>query len=188
MTAPSPGIIASTMLNAYYDSHEAYLDALAREMRHEYQAIHEAGLLLQIDAPDLAMERTMISQDLSDAEFAEAMREAGRRDQQGHRGHSARARAAACLLRQLGRPAHPRHRARTDPAGALQAKVGALSIEFANPRHAHEYAALKQHPLPEGHDADPGRDRIDQRISSSIRKWWRGGSRRRWPRSATASA
>src|SRR6516225_672086 len=53
MTAPSPGIIASTMLNAFYDGDEAYLAAIVREMRHEYRAIHKAGLLLQIDAPDL---------------------------------------------------------------------------------------------------------------------------------------
>jgi len=51
MTAPSPGIISSTMINAHYASHEAYLEAIAREMKHEYQAIHRAGLLLQIDAP-----------------------------------------------------------------------------------------------------------------------------------------
>ena len=44
MTAPSPGIISSTMLNAHYASHEAYLEAIAREMRNEYQAIHRPGL------------------------------------------------------------------------------------------------------------------------------------------------
>src|SRR5689334_10728483 len=59
MTAPSPGIISTTMLNAFYDSHDAYLAALAREMRHEYQAIHQAGLILQIDSPDLAMDRAV---------------------------------------------------------------------------------------------------------------------------------
>jgi 5-methyltetrahydropteroyltriglutamate--homocysteine methyltransferase len=69
MTAASPGIIATTMLNAYYDSYEAYLDALAREMSKEYRAIHEAGLILQIDAPDLAMARVINFQDKSDAEF-----------------------------------------------------------------------------------------------------------------------
>ena len=68
-TAPSPGIVATTMMNAYYKSHEDYLMALAREMRPEYLAIHEAGLILQIDAPDLAMERTMTFQDLSEEEF-----------------------------------------------------------------------------------------------------------------------
>src|SRR5205085_8806282 len=59
MTAPSPGIVSTTMLNAYYDSHEAYLMALARELSKEYQAIHEAGFLVQIDSPDLAMDRAM---------------------------------------------------------------------------------------------------------------------------------
>ena len=68
-TAPSPGIVATTMMNAYYKSHEDYLMALAREMRPEYLAIHEAGLILQIDAPDLAMERTMTFQDMSETEF-----------------------------------------------------------------------------------------------------------------------
>src|SRR4051812_44559892 len=53
MTAPSPGIISTTMLNAHYDSHDAYLEAIAREMKNEYQAIARAGLTLQIDAPDL---------------------------------------------------------------------------------------------------------------------------------------
>ena len=51
MTAASPGIISTTMLNAHYESHDAYLDAIAREMSKEYQAIHKAGLVLQIDAP-----------------------------------------------------------------------------------------------------------------------------------------
>jgi 5-methyltetrahydropteroyltriglutamate--homocysteine methyltransferase len=72
MTAPSPGIIASTMLNAFYDSNEAYLAALAREMSNEYRAIHQAGLVLQIDAPDLAMDRTMFYRDGSDADFVKA--------------------------------------------------------------------------------------------------------------------
>src|ERR1700680_652074 len=53
MTAASPGIISSTMLNAFYDSHEAYLDAIAREMKKEYHAIQKAGLTLQLDAPAL---------------------------------------------------------------------------------------------------------------------------------------
>ena len=70
MTAPSPGIIASTMLNAFYRTQEDYLAAIAREMKNEYRAIADAGLTLQIDAPDLAMDRTMFYRDQSDAEFA----------------------------------------------------------------------------------------------------------------------
>src|SRR5262249_57245745 len=56
MTAPSPGIISSTMLDAFYGSQEKYLAAIAREMKNEYQAIHRGGLILQIDAPDFAMD------------------------------------------------------------------------------------------------------------------------------------
>jgi 5-methyltetrahydropteroyltriglutamate--homocysteine methyltransferase len=73
MTAPSPGIISSTMLNAYYDNQKSYLDALAREMSSEYQAIHNAGFLVQIDAPDLAMDRSMFYRDLSDSQFVAAI-------------------------------------------------------------------------------------------------------------------
>src|SRR5262245_38194957 len=69
VTAPSPGIVSTTMLNAYYDSNESYLMALARELRNEYLAIHEAGFLLQIDSPDLAMDRAMFYRDLSDSQF-----------------------------------------------------------------------------------------------------------------------
>ena len=72
ITAPSPGIVSTTMYNAYYDSHEAYLAALAREMSKEYRAIYDAGFILQIDSPDLAMDRTMFYRDLSDAQFVAA--------------------------------------------------------------------------------------------------------------------
>ena len=62
MTAPSPDIIATTMLNADYPSHEAYLDAIAREMAYEYRAMVDAGFVLQIDAPDLAMRTDIVWQ------------------------------------------------------------------------------------------------------------------------------
>src|SRR5215475_15846011 len=68
MTAASPGIIATTLLNAHYDSHEAYVFALARQMRKEYELIAR-DFLLQIDAPDLAMERGVLFQGKSNAEF-----------------------------------------------------------------------------------------------------------------------
>src|SRR5882672_3599628 len=56
MTAVSPGTVATILLNAYYDSHERYVMALAREMRKEYELIHARGFVLQLDCPDLAME------------------------------------------------------------------------------------------------------------------------------------
>jgi len=66
----SPGIIATTLLNAHYDSHEAYVFALARQMRKEYERIAR-DFVLQIDAPDLAMEHTMLFRDKSATEFLE---------------------------------------------------------------------------------------------------------------------
>ena len=61
------------MLDAYYGSQDKYLSALSRELKNEYQAIHKAGLILQIDAPDLAMDRTMMYRDLSEPEFVKAV-------------------------------------------------------------------------------------------------------------------
>src|ERR1044072_6432813 len=64
-----PGIVATTLMNAHYDSHPAYVSALAKELAKEYRPIHEAGLILQVDAPDLAMERVMMFQDETDEGF-----------------------------------------------------------------------------------------------------------------------
>ena len=149
MTAPSPGIVSTTMLNAYYDSQESYLSALAREMRNEYRAIYEAGLILQIDSPDLAMDRSMFYRNLTDAQFVRACEM-----------HVAAINKAVEGI--------PRDRVRLhccwgnwdgphifDVALDLilpvlyQANVGALSIEFANPRHQHEYEAVRRHRLPD---------------------------------------
>ena len=73
MTAPSPGIIATTMVNEYYDSYETYVFALARELRKEYELIASYGFLLQLDAPDFGLERARMFKNQSDAEFLHAM-------------------------------------------------------------------------------------------------------------------
>ena len=57
LTAPSPGIIASIVQNEHYDTFERYLDALSAALQVEYEAIVDAGFLLQLDCPDLALER-----------------------------------------------------------------------------------------------------------------------------------
>jgi len=156
MTAPSPGIVATTMQNAYYETHEAYLMALARELRHEYLAIHRAGLLLQIDAPDLAMERTMTFQDQSDREFLQicelhmaaintALADIPRE----------RIRLHCCWGNWEGPHVHDIALAQILPV-LYQARAGALSIEFANPRHQHEYAALRAAALPKDWLLIPG--------------------------------
>jgi 5-methyltetrahydropteroyltriglutamate--homocysteine methyltransferase len=149
MTAPSPGIIASTLINAYYPSHRDYVFALAREMRTEYAAITKAGFVLQIDAPDLAMDRTIGFQDKSEAEFIAAAEtivaainsaiEGLPRDQ---------IRLHCCWGNWEGPHTHDIPFASVLPV-LEQAKVGALSVEFGNPRHQHETAVLRQRRLPD---------------------------------------
>ncbi|MEZ0303125.1 MAG: cobalamin-independent methionine synthase II family protein [Hyphomicrobiaceae bacterium] len=156
LTAPSPGIVATTMMNAYYKSHEDYLMALARELRPEYRAIHAAGLVLQIDAPDLAMERTMTFQDLSEAEFLRVCElhvaaintalEGIPRD---------RVRLHCCWGNWEGPHVHDIALAPILPI-LYQAHAAALTIEFANPRHQHEYQAVRAHPLPKDWLLIPG--------------------------------
>ncbi|HVG50932.1 MAG TPA: cobalamin-independent methionine synthase II family protein, partial [Xanthobacteraceae bacterium] len=156
MTAASPGIISSTMMNAHYDSHDKYLDALAREMGKEYQAIHKAGLILQIDAPDLAMDRTMMYRDLSDAQFVAACEKHVAAINKGIAGIPRdRVRLHVCYGNWEGPHIHDVPLATILPA-LYQANVGALSIEFSNPRHAHEYAAFKKVPLPKDMILIPG--------------------------------
>ena len=188
MTAPSPGIISSTMLDAFYGSQDKYLSALSREMKNEYQAIHKAGLLLQIDAPDLAMDRTMMYRDLDDGGFVKAVERHVQAINDGIAGiPRERVRLHVCYGNWEGPHIHDVPLAKILPA-LYQAKVGALSIEFSNPRHAHEYAALKTASAAQGHAADSRRDRDHQqfrRASGSGRAPHRGSGR---ARSASASA
>ncbi|MGB8071068.1 MAG: cobalamin-independent methionine synthase II family protein [Pseudolabrys sp.] len=156
MTAPSPGIISSTMLDAFYGSQDKYLTAISREMKNEYHAIHKAGLLLQIDAPDLAMDRTMMYRDLTDAQFVKAVERHVQAINDGIDGIPRdRVRLHVCYGNWEGPHIHDVPLATILPA-LYQAKVGALSIEFSNPRHAHEYDALKKHPIPKDMLLIPG--------------------------------
>jgi 5-methyltetrahydropteroyltriglutamate--homocysteine methyltransferase len=69
ITAASPGAISVILLNEYYDSHKDYVFALAKEMKKEYELLADSDLLLQLDCPDLAMERHWMFQDLNTEEF-----------------------------------------------------------------------------------------------------------------------
>ncbi len=148
MTAPSPGIIATTMLNAYYDSHEAYVNALAREMRQEYRAVVGSGLVLQIDAPDLAMERVFLFQDKSEAEYVRICETHVAALNVALEGiPRERVRLHVCWGNWEGPHVHD---IALDPLLPVlyQARVGGLSIELANPRHQHEVEALRRRKLP----------------------------------------
>jgi 5-methyltetrahydropteroyltriglutamate--homocysteine methyltransferase len=148
MTAPSPGIVATTMLNQYYDSHEAYVMALAKALADEYRAIHDAGLILQIDAPDLAMERHRFFDTLNEVEFLRQLELHVAAINLGIEGIPRdRIRLHVCWGNNDGPHIYDIAMASILPE-LYRANVGALSIEFANPRHQHEYAALRDNKLP----------------------------------------
>ena len=156
MTAASPGIIATTMLNAYYDSHETYVLAVAEQMKKEYEYIHAQGMLLQLDAPDLAMERTFLFQDQTIVEFQKTIEihiEAVNRATENI--PVERIRLHICWGNYDGPHNHDVPLIDILPI-LYQAQVGALSIELANPRHQHEYKAFQQHPLPDSMLLIPG--------------------------------
>jgi 5-methyltetrahydropteroyltriglutamate--homocysteine methyltransferase len=143
LTAPSPGIVAAAMRNEHYDTEEAYLAAVADALRVEYEAIVGHGFLLQLDCPDLALERHISYQDRSLAEFLRFIE-----------------RVVSAINRALARV--PRDRVRLHvcwgnyegphdmdvPLAAIlpiirQANVGGFVFPFANPRHAHEYRCFE---------------------------------------------
>ena len=149
MTAPSPGIVATTMLNQHYESHEAYLTALAKALANEYRAIIDAGLILQIDAPDLAMERCRFFDHLTEADFLRQLELHIAAINVGIEGiPRGRVRLHVCWGNNDGPHVHDVAMAAILPE-LYRANVGALSIEFANPRHQHEYDAMRNNPLPQ---------------------------------------
>jgi 5-methyltetrahydropteroyltriglutamate--homocysteine methyltransferase len=156
MTAAAPGIICTTMLNAYYDSYERYVFAIAEQMKKEYEYIHSQRFVLQLDAPDLAMERTFLFQDKSVREFQQIVEM-----------HITainlaienippdRVRLHVCWGNYDGPHTHDVPLEDILPI-LYQAKVGALSLELANPRHQHEYRVFKKYPLPDSMILIPG--------------------------------
>ncbi len=149
MTAASPGTIATVLLNAHYDSHERYVMALAREMRKEYELIHARGLVLQLDCPDLAMERARFFQHESLERFQRAVELHVEAINQATAAIPAdRIRLHVCWGNYDGPHVHDVPLEAVLPI-ILRAKVGALSLPLANPRHQHEYKVIARHRLPE---------------------------------------
>src|SRR5712692_5190299 len=156
MTAASPGVIAHFLPNRHYPSREAYLARLVDVMKEEYDAIHRAGFILQVDCPDLAMGRHLAFSDLSNAEFlkiAEANVEA--------LNHALRDIPPDRMRLHLcwGNYEGPHHRdipLREIIHVALKARPQALSFEGANPRHEHEWVVCRERRLPEDKVIIPG--------------------------------
>ena len=150
MSAASPGIIALTMKNNFYASYEDYVMALAGEMRKEYELIASKGLVLQLDCPDLAMERHVSYQDEPLEKFQELV--ALHIEAINHAIQDIpkeQVRLHVCWGNSEG-PHHYDVPLEDILPLLYRANVGALVMEMANPRHAHEYKVYQKYPLPEG--------------------------------------
>jgi 5-methyltetrahydropteroyltriglutamate--homocysteine methyltransferase len=157
MSAASPGVIATFLRNEHYASHEEYLFALADAMKPEYDAIAAAGIVLQLDCPDLAMTRQMGSNaDLSDEQFLDQIR--------------LHVRALNHAVRDISPEQLRLHVCWGNYAGphiydipmrdivdiVLTARPSGLAFEAANPRHEHEWAVWRDVRLPEDKVLIPG--------------------------------
>ena len=156
MNAASPGVITFFQPNQYYPSEDAYLDVLCEMMKPEYEAIHAAGLVIQLDCPDLAMTRHSIHKDKSDAEFVAV---AERNIEVLNAALETIPAEAARLHLCWGNYEGPHI---CDIAldaiydTVMKAKPQAISFEAANPRHAHEWTVFAERGLPEDKVLIPG--------------------------------
>jgi 5-methyltetrahydropteroyltriglutamate--homocysteine methyltransferase len=143
MNAASPGVVSAFQPNRYYDSHESYLNAIAKVMRAEYQAIVEAGFLLQVDCPDLAMSRHTAFQDLDEATFLERAELHVAVLNRALEGIPAdKVRAHICWGNYEG-PHDFDIGLEKIISTVLAIRAGALSFEAANPRHEHEWVVWR---------------------------------------------
>jgi 5-methyltetrahydropteroyltriglutamate--homocysteine methyltransferase len=160
VTAASPGIITTTFLrddnNPDYKTDKDYVYGVAREMKKEYEYIVSQGHILQLDAPDLAMERSFMFQGQPLRDFLDrieihidainlALQEIP----------PEKVRLHVCFGNWDGPHIDD---VELEPLLPIiyRAKVGALSIACANPRHQHDWKTLKKNPLPKGMILIPG--------------------------------
>jgi 5-methyltetrahydropteroyltriglutamate--homocysteine methyltransferase len=156
MNAASPGVIALFQPNHFYPDHESYLEALANAMQVEYDAITKAGLILQLDSPDLGLGRHMMFKDKTDKEYqvlanlhVEALNYATRNiDPEQMRLH-------VCWGNYEG-PHHCDAPMSTVLPIALKARPQALLFESSNPRHAHEWTVFRDSKIPQDKILVPG--------------------------------
>lgn len=147
MTAPSPGIIAAALKNDHYASEDDYMDALAEALKIEYEAAVNHGLLLQIDAPDLALERHVSYADRPLVDFVAFVdRNVAKINQALVNVPRERVRLHVCW----GNYESPHDQdvaLREILPAILKADVGAIMLPFANPRHQHEIKVFRDLPL-----------------------------------------
>ena len=156
MSAASPGVTGYFFRNEYYPDHESYLFALAEALRPEYEAIVAAGIMLQIDCPDLAMGRHSQYAQLSLAQFRARMElhiEVLNRALVNV--PAEKVRMHLCWGNYPG-PHHCDVPLRDIVDLVWKAKPHAVQFEAANPRHAHEWSVFEDLRLPEGKVLIPG--------------------------------
>ncbi len=156
MNAASPGVIALFQPDKHYGSHRAYLHALAEAMRPEYKAIVAAGLILQLDSPDLGLGRHMLFKDKSDGEYRKlALQHVEALNHALDGIPKDRVRLHVCWGNYEGPHHHDAPMELVLPI-ALRANVGALLFEASNPRHAHEWEVFAGSDLPDDLILIPG--------------------------------
>jgi 5-methyltetrahydropteroyltriglutamate--homocysteine methyltransferase len=156
MTSASPGVIANFLPNEYYPTEEEYLYALADVMKDEYSAIVNAGLLLQLDCPDLAMTRVTQFSHLTVEEFKRIVELHVEVINYALAGiPPERTRMHLCWGNTEG-PHHHDVPLREIIDIVLKATPVGLSFEGANPRHAHEWKVWKDVKLPQDKVILPG--------------------------------
>ncbi len=156
MTAASPGLVPVFQSNSYYPTHEAYVEAIAAAMQDEYEAIVNAGFVLQLDCPDLAMAHHTSFQELDETEFLK--RAAFHVNVLNHALRNVpadRARIHICWGNYEGPHDHDIAFAKVAPI-LVKAKPMALVVEAANPRHAHEWTVWQEKKLPDDKILIPG--------------------------------
>lgn len=156
MSAASPGVVALFLENTYYPTHEAYVLAIAEALKPEYEAIVRAGLVLQLDCPDLAMGRHI---QFPAAPLEEFRRIAAMHVEAINAATSAipadRMRLHLCWANYEG----PHHRdipLKDVIDIVFTARPAAISYEASNPRHEHEWTVFREVKLPAGKILVPG--------------------------------
>ena len=143
MNSASPGVISLFQPNQHYVDDDAYLEALAQAMAHEYKAIVDAGLLLQLDSPDLGLGRHMMYRDLDEAAYFKRIEQHVEALNASLVGIPAdRIRMHVCWGNYEG-PHHKDVGLEKILPIVMKAKPQALLFETSNPRHAHEWAVIR---------------------------------------------
>src|SRR5665213_720110 len=156
MNAASPGVIALFQPNDFYATQDAYLEALADALAVEYEAIVRAGIILQIDAPDLAMGRHTMYRDRSLEEFERlAARHIEVLNHALRNVPADRVRMHVCWGNYEGPHHHDVPLQRLLPV-VIKAKPQGLLFEAANPRHAHEWSVFRDFKIPDDKIMIPG--------------------------------